>query len=122
MAKKLFRLAVSASTTTNAVPTVSRYFFSQTAAISTTNLFISSTKFVKDNGSAATALVTARANNGYYLLFVNGELQQSGIYTVGAVGSGLTIQTTAAFTIPSSGVVSLTTTNFVPSSTTTVTS
>lgn len=122
MAKKLFKLAMTATTTTSAVPTVYRYFYQATGIISTTSFFILKSKFVKDNGSAATALQTRTSNNGYYLLFVNGELQQSGIYTVGAAGSGLTIAATAAITIPASGVVSLSTTNFAPSSTTTVSS
>lgn len=121
MAKKLFKLVMSASTTTNAVPTVYRYFYPASAAINTTSFYISTTKFFKDNGLAATAIVTRTSNNGYYLLFVNGEMQQSGIYTVGAAGSGLTIAATAAITIPASGVVTLTTTNFAPTSNTTVT-
>jgi len=125
MAKKLFKLVMSATTSTNAVPTVYRYFYTATAAISSTSFFIAKTKFTKDNGdavAAGSAIVTRTSNNGYYLLFVNGELQQSGIYTVGAAGSGVTIAATAAITIPVSGVVSLATTNFAPSSTTTVTS
>ena len=121
MAKKLFKLVMSATTTTEAVPTVSRYFYSVTAAISDTSITIAASSFVDDDGSAATAIATAAANNGYYLLFVNGELQQSGIYTVGASGSALTISTTDAFTIPLSAVVTLATTNFAPDSTTTVT-
>lgn len=120
MAKKLFKLVMSATTTTDTVPTVNRYFYPASASINTTSFKILHSKFFKDNGLSATALVTATPSNGYYLLFVNGELQQSGIYTVTA--TAVTIAATAAITIPASGVVSLDVTNFAPSSTTTVTS
>jgi hypothetical protein len=121
MAKKLLKLAMSAVTTTEAIPTVSRFFYSATAVISDTSITIAATSFIDDDGSAAAALATAAANNGYYLLFVNGELQQSAIYTVGGSGSALTISTTDAFTIPLSAVVTLATTNFAPDSVTIVT-
>ena len=120
MAKKLFKLVLTGTTTTNAVPTVNRYFYPASAAINTTSFKILATKFFKDNGANAASIVTAVANNGYYLLYVNGELQQSGIYSV--TNTAVTIATTAAFTIPASGVVSLAVTNFAPSSTTTITS
>lgn len=121
MALKLLKLAMSATTTTEAVPTVSRFFYSATAVITDTSITIAAGSFLDDDGSAAAALATAAANNGYYMLFVNGELQQTGIYTVGAAGANLVISTTDAFTIPLSGVVSLATTNFDPDSVTTVT-
>lgn len=118
MAKKLFRLAMSATTLT--APTVSRYFYSATAAVSQTAAYsILRSKFVKDNGSAVTSvgLVTAIANNGYYLLFVNGELQQSSIFTVtGGNTGGVTLLSglSGGITIPLSGVVTLAVTNFAP--------
>jgi hypothetical protein len=120
MAKKLLKLVMSATTTTNVVPTVLRYFYPATASISTTSFVILASKFLKDNGNLATAIVTRTANNGYYMLYVNGQLQQSGIYTVTA--ASVTIAATAAITIPASGIVSLAVTNFAPSSTTTITS
>jgi hypothetical protein len=120
MAKKLLKLVMSATTTTTAEPTVLRYFYPATAAISSTSFVILASKFLKDNGNLATAIVTRTANNGYYMLYVNGQLQQSGIYTVTA--ANVTIAATAAITIPISGIVSLAVTNFAPISTTTATS
>jgi len=119
MAVKLMKLVMSATTSTTAVPTVYRYFYSASAAINATSLFIDNSKFFKDDGNEATAIVTQTADNGFYLLFINGELQQSALYTVAA--SGVTIADTPAFTIPESAPITLAVTNFAPDSTTTVT-
>jgi hypothetical protein len=115
MAKQLFRLAMNA--TTSAVPTVNRYLYACTAAVTAATLTVTKTQFVDDTGVAPTAITTAIANNGYYLLYVNGELQQSGIYAV--TNAKLTITTTGTFTIPLNGMVALSTTNFAPSTTVT---
>ena len=119
MAVQLFKLVMSATTNTNTVPTVSRFFNSVTGAQTTTELFIVKTKFVKDDGNAATAIVTESTDNGYYSLFINGQLQQSALYTVAA--SGLTIADTASMTFRISEPITLTVTNFAPTSSTIVT-
>lgn len=119
MAIKLFKLVMSATTNTTAEPTAYNYFYTTTSAVDNTRIFIDNSKFLKDDGNEATALVTKTANNGYYLLFINGELQQTGLYTVAA--SGVTIEDTPAFTIPESAPITLTVTNFDPVSSTVVT-
>ena len=111
---------MSATTTTNAVPTVNRFFYQATANISTTTFTILASKFSTDAGAAAAKIATLVTSNGYYLLFVNGELQQTTMYSVAAAGASLTIAGTATFTIPRSAVVSIVATNFTPSSTTNV--
>ncbi len=121
MAVQLFKLVMSGTTTTTAKPTVYRYISKTTAAVTTTSLFVPRTKFVDDLGNVPAALQTATANNGYYLLFINGELQQSGLFTVGSAGTGITIAATSGITLPISAPITLATTNFAPSSTTTVT-
>ena len=121
MAVQLFRLVMSAATSTFAKPTVYRYISKTTAAVSTTSLYVARSKFFDDSGNVPTALQTKTTNNGYYLLFINGELQQSGLFTVGSAGTGITIAAAGGITIPHSAPITLATTNFAPSSTTTVT-
>ena len=119
MAVQLFKLIMSATTNTNAVPTEYRYFNTVTGAQTTTELFITKSQFVKDDGNAATAIVTQVTDNGYYSLFINGQLQQSALYTVAA--SGLTIADSPAMSFRVSEPITLTVTNFAPTSSTVVT-
>lgn len=121
MAAQLFRLAISSSSTTTAKPTITNYFNKLTAAITTANKTISSTKFQTNTGGAVTAnLVTAASSNGYTMLFVNGALQQSSLYE--AAASGVTITVPAGTSISVSALVTLSVVNFAPSTTTTITS
>ena len=57
-------------------------------------------------------LTTATADNGYYMLFINGVLQQSSLYTVSGDGSQVVI--TDAATIPVGAPITLVVTNFAP--------
>lgn len=113
---------MSAATTTNAKPTVYRYFANSPQKYTvTTTIAFTATRFFKDNGVAATALQTLQPNNGYYQLFIGGQLQQSSLYTVTSRQVTLAA-TTAAKNIALSAPITLVTTNFAPSSTTTVAS
>ncbi len=123
MATSIFRLVMSAetTTTTDTNPAVEKYFYKLSAGDRTGDtLTIPSTSFVDDSGSAvASFLTTATTNDGYYLLFVNGTLQESSLFTVGANGSQVVITQTSL--VPVSAPISLAVNNFVPSSTSTTT-
>lgn len=126
MPLKLMKLFVSASTSTNAVPTNTRFFYTttaQTAAGST--LTIDAANFLQDDGTAVTTLPTLATNNSYYNVYINGVLQMSGIstYTPGSTGVGsLAINVPAGGDpIPIATPIVLEIVQFAPSSTTTVT-
>ncbi|MFZ7103243.1 MAG: DUF4183 domain-containing protein [Peptococcaceae bacterium] len=125
MPTELFKLVIDAATTTttNTNPAVQKYFYNLDAGDRTGGTTtIPSTSFFDDAGAAVTSnLTTVATDNGYYYLFVNGVLQQSSLFTVGANGSQVVISNTS--TVPISAPITLTVNNFVPtsSSTTTVT-
>ncbi|UOR13687.1 DUF4183 domain-containing protein [Halobacillus amylolyticus] len=101
MALQLMKLLIGASTTTNVVPTDTRFFHvttAETAAGST--LTIDAADFFADDGSAVTELPELVANNSYYNVNVNGVLQMEGLstYTAGATGIG-----SLAIEIPADG-------------------
>lgn len=118
MAIQLFKLAIDATTTTDidVSPETINYFYllnedERTAGV----LTIPATKFIDDAGDIMTGnLTTATTDNGYYLLFINGVLQQSGLYSVETDGSEVTVNN--AETIPVGAPITLVVTNFVPTS------
>ncbi|WP_391556977.1 DUF4183 domain-containing protein [Robertmurraya sp.] len=125
MALQLMKLLVTATTTTDAVPTDSRFFHTttgETAAGST--LTIDAASFFEDTGAAVTSLPSLAANNNYFNVYINGVLQMDDLstYTPGATGVG-----SLAIDVPAGGDSILTSTpivleivSFAPSSTTTV--
>jgi len=118
LSRTLFKLAISATDVVNTYPTVSNYFYKMTAAYSgTAALTISAGKFLNDNNSTVTSF-TEKTSQGYYLLFVNGVLQQTNLYTVASLQ--LTINTGTAISLLISTPITLTTTNFVSSSALTI--
>jgi hypothetical protein len=123
MSTQLFRLVMSASTTTNTDtnPEVEKYFYKLNNAQRTSGtITIPATQFTNDAGNTMTGNLTpVTANDGYYLLFINGSLQQSSLFTVGAAGSNVVI--TQASTVPVSAPITLVVNNFAPSSTSTTT-
>ncbi|MGF7145521.1 hypothetical protein HNQ56_003964 [Anaerotaenia torta] len=118
MAAQLFKLVIDATTTTDVDinPEISKYFYllnedDRTGGV----LTIPATKFIDDAGDIMTAnLTTATTDNGYYLLFINGVLQQSSLYTVNTDGSQVTVNN--AETIPVGAPITLIVTNFAPTS------
>jgi hypothetical protein len=125
MALQLMKLFVSASTTTNAVPTDTRFFYVATSITAPgSTLTIDAADFFQDDGSAVTTLPTLATNNSYYNVYINGVLQMNGIstYTPGATGVG-----SLAIAVPAGGgpiligtPIVLEIVQFAPSSTTTV--
>ncbi|NYB74970.1 DUF4183 domain-containing protein [Sedimentibacter hydroxybenzoicus DSM 7310] len=116
MAAQLFKLAIDATTSTDVDinPAIEKYFYLLEEVDRTDDeLVIPATKFIDDNGNIMTGnLTTAAENNGYYLLFINGVLQQSSLYTVSVDGSQVTVND--AETIPVQSPITLIVTNFAP--------
>ncbi|WP_129731636.1 DUF4183 domain-containing protein [Ectobacillus funiculus] len=126
MALQLMKLLVTASTTTDTVPTDSRFFHTTTAPTAAgATLTIDAASFLQDDGTAVTSLPSLAANNNYFNVYINGVLQMNGIstYTPGATGVGsLAIAVPAGGSgIPTSTPIVLELVSFAPSSTTTVT-
>lgn len=123
MATSLFKLVMSAetTTTTDTNPAVEKYFYKlQDADRTSGTITIPFSDFTDDAGNTlATNLTTVTTDNGYYLLDVNGQLQQSSLFTVSANGSQVTI--TQASTVPISAPITLVVNNFAPISTSTTT-
>lgn len=121
MATSIFKLVMSAETETftDTNPAVQKYFYKLEGTGSAV-ITIPSTSFQDDSGTAvASNLATVTATNGYYLLFVNGVLQQSSLFTVASTGESVTISQCS--TVPLSAPITLVVNNFVPSSTSTTT-
>ncbi len=118
MATQLFKLAIDATTTTDVVinPDIENYFYLLDAVDRTDDvLTIPANKFTDDTGNVMTGnLTTVATANGYYLLFINGVLQQSSLYTVSGDGSQVTVND--AETIPVGAPITLIVTNFAPTS------
>lgn len=116
MATQLFKLVIDAETITDVEinPEVDKYFYELREDERTGDtVTIPATQFTDDDGNVMTDNLTiVSTNNGYYLLFINGVLQQSSLYTVAADGSDVTI--TDATTIPVGAPITLIVTNFAP--------
>jgi hypothetical protein len=123
MATTLFKLIMAAvtSTATGSNPAVEKYFYKLREAERAGNtITIPFGQFTDDAGNIKTGnLTTVATGNGYYLLFVNGMLQQSSLFTVSAGGSQVVI--TQGATVPVSAPITLAVNNFAPSSTSTTT-
>lgn len=109
----LFKLAIAAQTTTTVTtnPAVERYFYTLNPAhVDQGVLTIPANAFVDDEDAPVAEITLATDDNGYYLLFINGVLQQEDLYTVAADE----VVITEADTIPEGAVITLVVTNFVP--------
>lgn len=108
MAKQLFRLASA-----NETPTNKSYFSKLSTSITVAaDASYSISKARWSTGSGAAPASFATATNGYYNLEINGVLQQSSFYTVGANSVKLHLST--AFNIPQSAPITLTATSSTP--------
>ena len=116
MATKLFKLVIDATTTTDVEinPEIDKYFYDLREDERTDDtVTIPAIQFTDADGNVMTGnLTTVITNNGYYLLFINGVLQQSSLYTVSVDGSQVVI--TDAATIPVGAPITLIVTNFDP--------
>jgi len=119
MATELFKLVISAETTTdtNTNPEVEKYFYNLREDERTGDtITIPAAQFTDDEGTVIVGNLTPIAtDNGYYLLFINGVLQQSSLYTVS--GDGSQVEITEGSTIPVDAPIVLVVNNFAPTST-----
>ncbi|MCD1260701.1 DUF4183 domain-containing protein [Paenibacillus athensensis] len=109
---------ITTTTTTSVTPTVWRY----TATVVLGNILsgvttIPATSFKNDAGtSVASNGLTAPGSNGYYNVFVNGNLQMGGLTTLTAaslaINLGLAIGATVSLEVVSLSAVSNSTTTF----------
>ncbi|MEW9123646.1 MAG: DUF4183 domain-containing protein [Thermotaleaceae bacterium] len=118
MAIKLFKLVIDAITTTDTDinPEIDKYFYELREDERTGDtVTIPAAQFTDDDGNIMTGNLTiVSTDNGYYLLFINGVLQQSSLYTVSGDGSEVVI--TEAATVPVGAPITLIVTNFAPAS------
>lgn len=116
MATNLFKLEIDAVTTTNTEmnPEIDKYFYELREDERTGGtVTIPAIQFTDDDGNIMTDnLTTVSTNNGYYLLFINGVLQQSSLYTISVDGSQVVI--TDAATVPVGAPITLIVNNFAP--------
>lgn len=122
MAVKLFKLKVDVDTnvSTDLYPDIHQYFYEfDSDDLDEGVLTIPAAKFVDDEGEGVGSLVTVSENNGYYLLFINGVLQQYDLYEVAGTGAQVTIED--ADTILPGTPITLIVTNFAPQSDTSAT-
>lgn len=121
MATSLLKLSMTATQpTTTAKPTTYHYFRTAPAQGYTgaATYTIDDVDWVNDSGVnvAEGALVPATENNGFYQLFINGELQEGNVLTsVSATAVVLTFGETT--TIDAGKIIALTVTNFDPNTT-----
>lgn len=125
MALEIMKIVAAANTTTNVVPTVTRFFRKVPSDVTgAATLTIDAVDFLKDDGTAATTLPTLAVNNSYFNVYINGVQQMGGIstYTPGGTGVGkLDISVPAGQTVSQNSPVVLEIVMYVPTSTTTVT-
>ena len=121
MATSLLKLIMTASQpTTEAKPTAIRYFNPAPVGgyTGSATYTIDDVDWIDDSGINVTAggLVPATANNGYYLLFINGELQEGNVVT-SVTTTAVTITFGATTTIEEGKIIALVVTNFAPDTT-----
>ena len=126
MATTIFKLVMDGTTTTTTTtnPAIEGYFYKLAAVdvtLDTAN--IASTSFFDSTGASVVSNLTlATTADGYYLLFIDGVLQETSLYTIASTGSSISV--TQVSTVPVSAPFTLLVNNFAPNSisTTTITS
>lgn len=118
------KLAITANSTVDTVPTVDRFFNEAASTVTGAGtLTIAVEDFFTDTGAAATTLPALATDNSYVNVYVNGVLQMDDLisYTPGGTGVGqLVITVPAGSTIELNSPVVLAITNFAPTSSTTI--
>lgn len=108
---RLFKLAITAETVTTVTtePDVKRYFYNlNTDDVDEGVLTIPAGSFVDDQDNPVDTITEITPDNGFYLLFINGVLQQSDLYTV----SSTEVVVQDASTIEPGSPIVLVVTNF----------
>jgi hypothetical protein len=113
MAATLFKLVISAQTTTTVLtkPDVQRLFYNfDPEDVDEGVLTIAPGSFVDDTGSTVSTMPLITTDNGYYMLFINGVLQQETLYTVSETG----VEIPDIGDVPEGAPIILVVTNFTP--------
>jgi len=116
----LFKLAISADvqTTITTKPEIKKYFYLfDPEDLQGEVLTIPAGAFVDDDGNEVEEITLITPDNGYYLLFINGVLQQESLYEVSA--NNVVVQDAAD--IEENSPIILVVTNFAPEADTTTT-
>lgn len=110
-------LKLVASGTTIAKPTARNYFHKPTTTQSSISRYtINVADCTTNTGGTVAAFTTATTSNGYYMLFVNGVLQEANVYTVGSTKVVLHVTADGnKFTLRQSAPITLSVINFDPS-------
>lgn len=121
MATTLLKLSMTASQpTTTAKPGVSRFFHTVPAGgyTGSATYTINDVSWLNDSGANLTAgqLVPATTDNGFYQLFINGQLQEGNILTTVST-TEVTITFDAVTAIDEGKIIALAVTNFTPETT-----
>lgn len=121
MATTLLKLVMTASQpTTTSNPTAIHYFTTAPAGgyTGSATYTIDDVDWIDDTGTAVTAgnLVPAAANNGFYQLFINGQLQEGDVLTT-VTATAVTITFGSVTTIEEGKIIALAVTNFAPNTT-----
>ncbi|MPM05129.1 hypothetical protein SDC9_51415 [bioreactor metagenome] len=116
MATSLLKLTMTATKpTTTAEPAVTNFFHTSTGHTGAVTYTIDDTAWVDDSGTQLLegGLVPAIANNGYYQLYINGELQEGDVVET-VTTTAVTITFGETTTIDAGKIVALVVTNFQP--------
>lgn len=119
MATSLLKLVMTASQpTTKAKPSVTNFFNTvPVGGYTGTTIEINDVNWVDDTGTPviAAGLVTAATDNGYYTLFINGQMQEASV--IGVTTTKVTLTFASSVTIDAGKVIALAVTNFAPDTT-----
>lgn len=119
MAKQLFKLALTATTSTTTKPTMTNYFkIVSGTGLSGTTINMSAAGFKDNSGGDVSTFTTVISTNGFYQLFINGQLQQKDTYAVS--GSKLILTYTENVSIYANTPITLCATKFTPASNTSI--
>lgn len=113
MALTLLKMVGTGNTVTK--PTVKNYFHTMSGAYNASGTFsIAAAAFQTDTGGAASALTLKTNSNGYYMLFINGLLQQANLIKSIQASKLVIALTTGNLDLKASEIVTLSVTNFAP--------
>ena len=121
MATSLLRIIMTASQPTTTVNAAAINFFNPAPVggyTGSASYVIDDVDWIDDSGNpvAAGGLIPAAADNGYYQLFINGQLQEGDVVT-SVTTTAVTITFGEVTTIEEGKIISLVVTNFAPDTT-----
>lgn len=121
MATSLLKIIMTASQPTTTTNPTTLHFFNIAPAggyTGSATYTIDDVDWIDDSGTAVTAggLVPAVTDNGFYQLFINGQLQEGDVLT-SVTANDVTITFDSVTTIEEGKIIALAVTNFAPTTT-----